>query len=188
MATKLKKLCFFDDDDEDEDDTEEEEEDVGQGLGEGGRKVASSNNGRDSVPSDKNKENGRSCVKNGQVDDQLLPSGCKRKLSHVSVEKERTNDVSSRAKSSSKPHLPLPSALLLTSTSTTTTTTHSSSADGRVRNFAHVRGNWASHVFLRPFVDDETLEDLGEKIASEATKMFAVKGLPSVKVRASIFV
>ena len=55
--------------------------------------------------------------------------------------------------------------------------------DGRIRSFAHVRGNWASHVFLRPVDDEESMTELADKIVVCANEIMREESTAAIKVR-----
>lgn len=182
MSTKLIKLCFYDDSEEEEEDNEEENE---LGCGQNVKKIGEKgDSGVENVNVESEKDTLEKGTEPGTVKD---GAGPKRKHSDVLVNgNEFVADCPNPAKKESKARLPLPSALFTSTSSSSTSSSPSSSSTsssrGRVRSFAHVRGNWASHVFLKPFVNDESMGELSQKISEEAMKVFEQNSLPKVEV------
>ena len=165
MAAKLIKLRFFDDfedDFSDDDDSDDNNDD------------------------DDGDESKKDALKRSNGDDvKPIPTSKKRKHSPAVAASDVKNSdangeithVSPRVQ---KPRLPLPSAFVASSASSSSSSDDGpiSSADGRIRTFAHVRGNWASHVLLKPFEgDDETMGELGRKIVDIANDVFKSEGI-----------
>ena len=166
-----------------EEDNEEENE---LGCGQNVKKIGEKgDSGVENVNVESEKDTLEKGTEPGTVKD---GAGPKRKHSDVLVNgNEFVADCPNPAKKESKARLPLPSALFTSTSSSSTSSSPSSSSTsssrGRVRSFAHVRGNWASHVFLKPFVNDESMGELSQKISEEAMKVFEQNSLPKVEVR-----
>ena len=194
MTTKLIKLCFYDDSEEEEEDDEEEESE--EEVEKHRIKKKSETENEIGESENENVAVALGFAANGDEREKRdlgflqQSAGTKRKHSDCSVKEENGSEAKSTNPPTSKiakPRLPLPSALFSTSSSSTSYPLSSSSSslvESRIRSFAHVRGNWASHVFLKPFVDDDdSMEELSENISVEAMKVFQKHSLPSVKVR-----
>ena len=204
MATNVIKLCFFDDPEEEENSEEEgessEEEEKEEKKEKVGQKTAAKTLGN-------GKDGSVECGIGGQT------SALSQKTTQHNENDEKDPSVNPECNSSSKrqspsvadtsippakkkARLPLPSAFFSepgsklpspffssATAKVSSSLASSSTADGRIRTFAHVRGNWASHVFLKPFADDEeATSELGEKLVRAAEDVFQDEVMPSIKV------
>jgi len=185
MAAKVIKLCFFDDSDEDDDSEEEEEEeqeakdDCG-GQNDGGKVGSESGSGNGSGSKAKEKLSHL----NGKRRHASSETGAT-KLSKRCGDFPLPSSLDSAPPIEKKARLPLPAAFAPSSSFSSSSSSSDSlsvSTDGRIRSFAHVRGNWASHVFLRPFDDDESMTVLAEKIVARANEILREESTAAIKV------